>query len=180
LTFSPDLDRLMLAALRTHPDNDAMFEDACDEGVRSRYRQLKKGWLPPTYEGRQAKLRGAISVQRSYLLEGLHTNELWAIGCRTLPNGHDELVRVPRTYFFTDYTGERDVRPNVYWAKSELITERESYFAIRVVRAPTSNVQSADVVDGDHRSKGTSVTKLSAAKARGRRTKQARRLPGWP
>jgi hypothetical protein len=40
--------------------------------------------------------------------------------------------------FFTDYEEERDVRPDVYWAKAELRTADGSYFQIRVIRSPES------------------------------------------
>lgn len=140
LKFTPDnFDSFMLALLRTAPANDDMYKRAPDESIRKRYAELK-GWLPMTLEGRQAKLRNKIEVQRSYLLDNLYGGDLWAIGSRTLESGFDELARVPRHFFFTDYDGERDVRPNVYWAKGQVELEGRSYFGIRVVVArPTAS-----------------------------------------
>jgi hypothetical protein len=136
LEFTPDnFDAFMLRVLQTYPANDDMFEHASDEAVRKRYAQLK-GWLPMDPEGRQTKLRIKIDVQRSYLLDNLYDGDLWAIGFRTLPDGFDELARVPRHLFFTDYEQERDVRPDVYWAKAEVRADDGAYFQIRVIRSP--------------------------------------------
>src|SRR5690349_5612137 len=101
----------MLRVLQTYPANDDMFANASDEAVRKRYAKLK-GWLPMDPEGRRTKLLNKIEVQRSYLLDNLYDGDLWAIGFRTLDNGSDELARVPRHLFFTDYEGERNVRPD--------------------------------------------------------------------
>jgi hypothetical protein len=147
LEFTPDnFDAFMLRVLETYPANDDMFKHASDEAVRKRYAELK-GWLPMDPEGRQTKLRNKIAVQRSYLLDNLYKGDLWAIGVRTLPNGFDELARVPRHCFFTDYDGERDVQPKVYWAKGEVEFGGSSYFDIRVVVAQGADSASPTPAD---------------------------------
>ena len=154
----------MLRLLRTAPANDDVYKRAPDESVRKRYAELK-GWLPMTLEGRRAKLRNKIEVQRSYLLDNLYSGELWAIGFRTLENGFDDLTRVPRHYFLTDYEDERDVRPNVYWAKGELIAGAELYFQIHVLRAPVKTAADGDQAkpsDKDRRAEETQDSKVAA------------------
>jgi hypothetical protein len=143
MEFTPDnFDRIMLMALQSHPDDDRLGERSGDERVRKRYEEMK-GWLPRTFEGRQAKLRNKIEVQRSYLLDNLYNGQLWAIGFRTLADGFDELARVPRHLFFAGYEGERYVQPSINWTKGELTTP-DSYFDIHIVRSPTARENSAE------------------------------------
>src|SRR3974377_443003 len=90
--FARFFDRYALRALRTYPANDASVLGL----DHPRYKELSKGWLPPTWDARQRKLAITTESERSNLLDELYADRLWAIGFRTLPNGFDEVVRVPR------------------------------------------------------------------------------------
>ena len=129
--FAPFFDHFALRALRKHPINDADISD------HPRYQQLKD-WLPKTWETRQLKLKIIMKNERANLLGEIYTGRLWAIGFRTLANGSDELVRVPRQLFFVDDEGEQANRPDIYWNKAELTVGSDSYFDIRIIDAPIS------------------------------------------
>jgi hypothetical protein len=59
-----------------------------------------------------------------------------------LPDGFDEVVRIPRQLFRLD-DGQGPEKPNrtvkINWAGAELSTARESFFDVRVVRPPTED-----------------------------------------
>ena len=133
--FAASLDDFALAALHLHPDNDLKVFGLYDP----RYKELSKGWLPRTWEGRQKKLATITQNERIHVLREICAGYLWAIGSRTLPNGSDELVLVPRQYFFFDEASERGQRPDIDWTKSALTVGGTSHFDIRVVRAPVAS-----------------------------------------
>jgi hypothetical protein len=125
--FAKFFDRFAYRALRTYPANDpdVLAPDP-------RYRELQ-GWLPKTWEGRQEKLVVATRNERMHLLGEIYAGRLWAIGFRTLADGSDELVRVPREYFFfEEAVGPADIR----WDRDEITVGSTNYFDIHVVRAP--------------------------------------------
>jgi hypothetical protein len=126
--FARFFDHFAWMALQTHPDNDGNLVD------HPRYQQLSKGWLPVTWEARQLKLETTTKGERANLLGELYGGRLWAIGCRTLPDGSDELVRIPRQLFFVDDDEEASDRPDIHWSKGELTVGQDSYFDIRVVK----------------------------------------------
>jgi len=137
-------DDFHLSALRTHPNNDSNLAD------HPQYPNIKN-WLPKTWEAREKKFETVRDSERSSLLDQIYDGQLWAIGCRTLADGNDEFVRVPRQHFFTDYDGERDTRPRIYWSKGELAVGTDSYFDIHVVRAPgdTRKDEPVNIPEGD-------------------------------
>lgn len=135
-------DHFALRALRTHPDNDADVLDIKDP----RYQQLIKGWLPKAWEGRQKKLEITTTIERANLLNKIYMGELWAIGSRTRDNGFDELVRVPREFFFLD-PDEAPFHDGIYWAKGQLTMDDDSYFDIRVVHPPDQENQRVGSMD---------------------------------
>lgn len=130
--FACFFDQFALRALRTHPNNDPDILHG-----DSRYQELKD-WLPKVWEGRQVKLKIITKNERANLLGEIYTGRLWAIGFRTLANGSDELVRVPRQLFFVDDEGERANQPDIYWNKAELTVGSDSYFDIRIIDASVS------------------------------------------
>lgn len=142
--FAKFFDRYALTALRTAPANDPDILGLNDP----RYKQLNKGWLPKTWELRQKKLAITRKNERLHLLGEIYAGHLWAIGFRTLPSGFDELIRVPRQFFFCDGVGERGQLPIIHWNKGELKVDSGSYFDIRVVRAPSVVVQAENKTDG--------------------------------
>jgi hypothetical protein len=131
--FAIFFDRFALRALRTDPGNDAKFL-----GLNNpRYRELNLGWLPCSWDARQKKLAITTANERINLLGEIYAGRLWAIGCRGLSTGFDELVRVPRQFFFFDETEEHKDRPDIRWGNGELTVGDSSYFEIRVARAPS-------------------------------------------
>jgi hypothetical protein len=130
--FAVFFDRFALTALHTHPDNDADVLGL----EHPRYKELSKGWLPKTWETRQKKLAITTKNERIHLLGEIYAGHLWAIGFRTLASGSDELVRVPRQFFFFDETGEREQGPDIHWTKGQLKVGRTSYFDIRIAKVP--------------------------------------------
>src|ERR1700733_10632517 len=133
IEFAVFFDSFAHRALRTHPANDV---DVLTHNPR--YKKLSQGWLPKTWEARQRKLATTRRNERIYLLGEIYAGHLRAVGFRTLPNGSDELVRVPRQHFYFDETGAPKTRPEINWTKGELTVGNSSYFDIRVVRAPLS------------------------------------------
>jgi hypothetical protein len=131
IEFHPFLDSFAIRALRTHPANDPDVLAG-----NPRYKELCKGWLPRTWESRQKKLAATSKSGRVHLLGEIYAGNLSAIGFRTRADGSDELVPVPRQFFFFDEAGEREQRPDIHWGKGELTAGATSYFHIRVVRAP--------------------------------------------
>ena len=95
VAFARFFDSTALQALRTHPNNDPDPARVHDP----RYLELIKGWLPTTWEARLLKLAAITESERGNLLGELYDGRLWAIGCRTLPSGFDEPVRIPRRLF---------------------------------------------------------------------------------
>ncbi len=75
--------------------------------------------------------------ERINLLGEIYAEQLWAIGFKTLANGSDYLVRVPRQFFYFDETGGQKQPPEIYWRKGELTVGNVSFFDIHVVRAPS-------------------------------------------
>lgn len=174
IEFAKFFDRFSYTALRTHPTNDPDIRSLTEP----RYIELFTGsWLPKTWEARQLKLASTMKNERIYLLGEIYAGTLWAIGFRTLPNGSDELVRVPRQHFFFDDVGKRQQRPDIHWAKAELTVGSTSYFDIRVARVPstTDELAAAPIpaperaVDGSR----TAVTRTTA-----KRSKEPRRRLG--
>ena len=131
--FSDGLDDFKLAALRTPPKKYQVIRDD------PRYRELEPS-LPKTWEERRQELDVITTIERCNLLYEIYVGELWAIGSRTLDNGFDELVRVPRELFFVD-PDEGPFHEDVYWAKGQLTTDDDSYFDIRVVQPPDKEDQ---------------------------------------
>lgn len=130
--FAAYFDRFALRALKTDPDNDAVVLGLGNP----RYQEISKGWLPPTLEGRQKKLVITTINERINLLGEVYRGQLWAIGFQTLASGSDDLVRVPRQFFYFDETGEQERPLEIYWGKGELNAGGVSFFDIHVVRAP--------------------------------------------
>lgn len=144
--FAVFFDRVAYAALCTDPSDDPDVR-----GIdHPRFNQLKKGWLPATWEARQKKLAITTKNERIYLLGEVYAGHLWAISFRTLPNGFDELVRVPRQHFFVDEAAGREQEPEIQWSKGELNVDGTSYFDIRVVRCLVDSQES--VQPGDEQS----------------------------
>lgn len=152
IEFAVFVDRFALRALCTYPENDP---DVLGGG--SRYKELSKGWLPRTWDGRQKKLRITTQNERVHLLGEIYAGRLWAIGYRTLPSGSDELTRVPRQSFYVDEAGEHTRLPDILWGKGELTVGDASYFDIRILRAPLSET---------HRQPSTSAGAAQGARAK--------------
>ncbi len=131
IEFSPAMDRFAYEALRTDPADDGRLRKANPQ----RYEQLVKGWLPKTWPSRQKKLTLRTHDERANLLYGIYHGDFWAIGFRTLSDGSDELIRVPRQHFFVDYDREEPF-PDLNWSKGELRVGDTSFFGIHVIRAP--------------------------------------------
>jgi hypothetical protein len=125
-------DSFLLAVLHADPDKDPLLF-----GLHNRrYKELmKEGALPKTAEDRKKKLAIVTQDARSHLFREIYVGRRWAIGCRTLPNGANELVHVPRHHFLADHE-KHAVDPRICWARGELEVGSDSYFAIRVVLAP--------------------------------------------
>lgn len=157
--FACFFDQFALRALRTHPNNDPDILHG-----DPRYQELKD-WLPKIWEGRQVKLKIIMKNERANLLGEIYTGRLWAIGFRTLANGSDEPVRVPRQLFFVDDEGERANRPDIYWNKAELTVGSDSYFDIRVVNAPDST---DEIVEPSNRVESSRAEERDSAAPRGR------------
>jgi hypothetical protein len=119
-------------ALRTHPANDpdVLAGDP-------RYKELSNGWLPLTWEDRRKKFEIITRSERLNLLGEIYDGRLWAIGFRTLPNGFDEPIRVPRRLFFAkNGIYQRMIRPDIDWDIEELRDGENCYFDIRIVSLP--------------------------------------------
>lgn len=134
IEFAEFLDAFAVRALHTDPCNDVDVLGL----DHPRYRQMSKGWLPMSSDGRTRKLEITTRNERINLLHEIYVGRLWAIGYRFLPDGTDELTRVPRHGFFVDETGVRDGWPDIHWSKGQLTVGSASYFDIRVVRPPLS------------------------------------------
>src|SRR5690606_8393549 len=105
-----------------------------------RYRQLSRGWLPRTWDGRQKKLEITRWNERIQLLDNIYFGDLWAIGYATRPDGSDELTRVPRQLFFVDHDDSgKALLPEINWGKGEIAKGDRSYFDIHVVHAPDNS-----------------------------------------
>ena len=126
-------DAFAYRALRTDPANDADVLGL----EHSQYKQLSKGWLPRTAAARRKKLELVKQSERANLFDRIHIGELWALGSRTLDDGSDEVVRVPRQHFFLDEEKE-EVFQHINWKKGELRVGSESYFDIRIIEPPAS------------------------------------------
>ncbi|MFN0303064.1 MAG: hypothetical protein ACKVQU_22220 [Burkholderiales bacterium] len=148
IEFAEFLDAFAVRALRTDPCNDADVLGL----DHPRYRQLSKGWLPISSESRAKKLEIATRNERTNLLQEIYAGRLWAIGYRSLPDGTDELTRVPRQPFFVDEAGERNKRPDIHWGKAQLTVGNASYFDIRVVRPPPSGDDGAEALQSQESS----------------------------
>lgn len=144
IEFASIFDQFSLKALRTHPINDA---DVLGLN-HPRYQQIKKGWLPQTWEGRQKKLESTTRNERANLSGEIYTGRLWAIGFHTLASGSDEAVRVPRQLFFVGEEQEQADHPAIHWSKGELTVGSDSYFDIRVVHAPVSTDEKVEPTNG--------------------------------
>jgi hypothetical protein len=134
IEFAVFLDAFAVRALATDPgaDADVLGLD------HPRYRQLSKGWLPMSAEARSKKLAITTKNERISLLNEIYAGRLWAIGYRSLPDGSDELVRVPRQPFYIDEAGEREEIPDIHWGKGQLTVGSASYFSIRIARPPAT------------------------------------------
>ena len=126
-------DDFAYRALSTDPTNDAEILGL----EHPRYQQLSKGWLPTTADARRKKLDSVTRSERANLFDRIHSGELWALGSRTLDNGSDEVVRIPRQHFFLDEEQE-EVFQHINWKKGEMRVGSESYFDIRIVEPPAS------------------------------------------
>lgn len=147
IEFSATLDRFALQALRTHPANDP------DVLARNpRYEQLCKGWLPPTWEGRQKKLEIVTRTERLNLLDEIYGRRLWAIGFRTLASGFDLPVWVPRRLFLVQHSeGDPETKPDIDWNREELRDGEVRYFNIHILRPPAVS-ESAGVPEPEQHS----------------------------
>lgn len=130
-------DRFAYRALLCDPDNDV---DVLDVN-HPRYKEINRGWLPQSWEGRQAKLKAVTYNERISLLEKIFRGQLVAIGFRTLADGSDELARVPRRLFFVNFEAPEPM-PEIDWAKGEILGDGESYFDIRVAENPEDGAAS--------------------------------------
>lgn len=179
IEFAKFFDRFSYTALCTHPTNDPDLRSLAEP----RYIELFTGsWLPRTWEARQRKLASTAKNERIYLLGEIYAGHLWAIGFRTLPNGADEVVRVPRQLFFFDEAGEREQRPDIHWGKGELLAGSVSYFDIRIVPVPSTTDElaaptiPADECPIDDLNPAASLTKAKRSKGPARRRgKKSRR-----
>jgi hypothetical protein len=134
IEFAVFLDAYAVRALGTNPSGDADVLGL----DHPRYKELSKGWLPMSSEARAKKLAITTKNERFNLLNEIYAGRLWAIGYRSLPDGSDELARVPRQPFFFDEAGERKEKPDIHWDKGQLTVGSTSYFDIRIVRSPLS------------------------------------------
>jgi len=132
IEFAVFFDHFALRALRTYPENDASVLGT----DHPRYIELKKGWLPPSWEGRRKKLAITMEGERHHLLGEIYSGNLWAIGFITLPSGTDEPVRVPRRLFFAKNGEDRAIRPDIDWDAEELKDGDRCYFDVRIIRHP--------------------------------------------
>jgi hypothetical protein len=152
IEFARFFDRFAYQALRTYPANDS---DVL--APHPRYKELQ-GWLPKTWEGRKEKLLVTTRNERFHLLDELYDGVLWAIGFRTLPNGSDELVRIPRRYFlFAEGVAPPDV--HIDWARAEVRDGSTCYFDIRVVKPPVVENESAEAPPPDQ---GSALTEAES------------------
>lgn len=135
-------DDFAYRALSTDPTNDAEILGL----EHPRYQQLSKGWLPTTAGARRKKLESVTRSERANLFDRIHCGELWALGSRTLDDGSDEVVRVPRQHFFVDEETE-EVLQHINWKKGEMRVGSESYFDIRIVEPPASPEPASTRVD---------------------------------
>jgi hypothetical protein len=128
IDFAKFFDRFSYRALRTHPanDDDVLAKDP-------RYNELQS-WLPRTWEARKEKLLVTTRNERYHLLGELYAGRLWAIGFRMLPNGSDELVRVPRGHFF--FVEGVGAGFHIDWGGAEVTDGAVRYFDIRIVKPP--------------------------------------------
>lgn len=126
--FARFFDSFAHRALRTVPSNDpdVLAGDP-------RYIELRS-WLPKTWEARKEKLAVTTTNERYHLLGEIYAGRLWAIGFRTLPDGSDELVRVPRRHFLFEEGAGPEIA--IRWPEGELRTGDTTYFDIRIVRPP--------------------------------------------
>lgn len=139
--FSVALDRFALTALRTHPENDSEVLGVDDP----RYQELSKGWLPNSWEARQAKLAYVTESERSYLLDEIYGGRLWAIGFRTLPTGFDEPARVPRRLFLATQGRQLRMPTDIDWNREEVRDGDVCYFHVRVCKpAVVANARPAE------------------------------------
>jgi hypothetical protein len=128
LIHSATVEPFDLMALRTHPNND--------DGIRGNPRyEILGDWLPPTSELRQEKLKYTIEELRHQLLGLLYEGSLWAIGCRSIGEGIDLKVLMPREYFFYPREDCKAAK-TIDWKNGELRVESRHYFEIRVVVPP--------------------------------------------
>jgi hypothetical protein len=167
IEFASIFDRFAHRALRTDPANDP---DVL--GIdHPRYKELSKGWLPPTLEGRQKKLAITTKNERTRLLGEIYAGHLWAIGFRTLENGDDEAVRVPRQRFYVDEDGELSPPIKINWSKGELVSSDAIYFDVYVVQPPASDAALRSINDSSNAASGPSPilpTEVANASGAGR------------
>jgi hypothetical protein len=121
--FALSLDEFALSTLHTHPNDDPKIFGLGDH----RYKELSKGWLPRTWEGRQKKFALITKKERLHLLREINAGYLWAIGSRMLASGSDELVVIPRELFLFEATSDPKHRPEINWDASELRASNTSY-----------------------------------------------------
>jgi hypothetical protein len=148
IEFAVLFDGFAHRALRTYPANDpdVLAGDP-------RYKELSNGWLPLTWEDRRKKLEIITRSERLNLLGEIYDGRLWAIGFRTLPNGFDDPIRVPRRLFFAkDGIDQRMIRPDIDWDIEELRDGENCYFDIRIVSPPVGAGVAPNVFQPEHRS----------------------------
>lgn len=138
--FAKFFDRFALMALRTHPNNDPDVLDL----DHPRIKDLSKGWLPKSWEGRQKKLAITTRNERTCLLGEIYSGRLWAIGFRTLASGFDEPVRIPRQLFFVNEGATPEIHPDIDWDKEALRAGDNSCFDIRIVEPPVPDSESVE------------------------------------
>ena len=127
--FAFSVDQFILMMLGRDPEKDVeVFEDP-------RY-EMCKDRLPKTLDERRLKLETITAEERANLLNRLKAGELWAAGYRTLPNGNDELVRVPRRLFYANDQGKQPIRLDIDWNSGEIVVSGDAYFDVHVHRPP--------------------------------------------
>lgn len=126
-----DFNRKKWRALQRSPVNDFDYVDTIELG----------GWLPQTLEGRLGKLKLIEQLEKSDLFARLFEGGLWAIGYRTKPLREDEPSLVPRDLFHIDAPDDLSALVT-NWAKGEVQFGSESFFDVRVVRAPVGGLDS--------------------------------------